>query len=122
MIRLTALLAVAATALAGVASIGAAPARQAAPVKLSGSVGPGETIVLKKGASRVSTLKRGRYTIVVKDRSAEHNFRIRGPVSRQISSISATGTKTVTLTLKPGRYTYVCDPHSGDMIGSFRVK
>jgi len=30
-------------------------------------------------------------------------------------------TKTVTLNLKPGRYTYVCDPHAGDMIGSFRV-
>ena len=119
MIRLIALLAVAATALAGVASIGAAPA---APMKLNGSVGPGETIVLKKGASRVSTLKRGRYTIVVKDRSSEHNFRIRGPVSRQISSISATGTKTVTLTLKPGRYTYICDPHAGNMKGSFRVK
>ena len=54
MIRLTALLAVAATALALVASLGAAPA---APVKLSGSVGPGETIVLKKGSARVKTLK-----------------------------------------------------------------
>ena len=119
MIRLTALLAVAAIALGAVASIGAAPA---APVKLKGSVGPGETIVLKKGASRVSTLKRGRYTIVVSDRSSEHNFRLSGPVSRQITSISATGTKTITLTLKPGRYTYLCDPHAGDMRGSFRVK
>ena len=119
MLRLTALLAVAATALALVASIGAAPA---APVKLKGSVGPGETIVLKKGASKVSTLKRGRYTIVVSDRSSEHNFRLSGPVSRQITSISATGTKTITLTLKPGRYTYLCDPHAGDMRGSFRVK
>jgi hypothetical protein len=53
MIRLTALLAVAATALALVASIGAAPA---APVKLKGFVGPGTTIVLKKGSSKVSTL------------------------------------------------------------------
>ena len=119
MIRLTALLAVAAAALALVASIGAAPA---APVKLKGSVGPGETIVLKKGSSRVSTLKRGRYMIVVSDRSSEHNFRLRGPVSRMITSISGTGTKTITLTLKPGRYTYVCDPHAGDMIGSFRVR
>ena len=119
MIRLTALLAVAATALALVASIGAAPA---APVKLKGSVGPGQTIVLKKGASKVSTLKRGRYTFVVSDRSSEHNFRLSGPVSRQITSISATGTKTITLTLKPGRYTYLCDPHAGDMRGSFRVK
>jgi len=119
MFRLTALLAVAATALALVASIGAAPA---APVKLKGFVGPGQTIALKKGSSKVSSLKRGRYTFVVSDKSSEHNFRLRGPVSRQITSISATGTKTITLTLKPGRYTYVCDPHAGNMIGSFRVK
>ena len=122
MFRLTALLAVAATALALVASIGAAPAAPAAAVKLKGSVGPGTTIVLKKGSSKVSTLKRGRYTFVISDRSKEHNFRIKGPVSRQITSISATGTKTITLTLKPGRYTYVCDPHAGFMKGSFRVR
>jgi plastocyanin len=119
MIRITALLAVAATALALVASIGAAPN---ATTKLNGTVGPGETIVLKKGSARVATLKRGRYTIVVSDRSREHNFHLRGPVSKMITSISGTGTKTVTVNLKPGRYTYVCDPHAGDMIGSFRVR
>ena len=119
MIRFTALLAVIGAALVGVASIGAAPT---ATKKLTGSVGPSETIVLKKGSSRVSTIPRGRYTIRISDRSSEHNFRLRGPVSKMITSISWTGTKTVTLNLKPGRYTYVCDPHSRDMIGSFRVK
>ena len=119
MIRFTALLAVIGAALVGVASIGAAPT---ATKKLTGSVGPSETIVLKKGSSRVSTIPRGRYTIRISDRSSEHNFRIKGPVSRQITSISATGTKTVTLTLKPGRYTYVCDPHASFMKGSFRVR
>ena len=107
MIRFTALLAVIGAALVGVASIGAAPA---APKKLTGAVGPSETI------------SRGRYTIVVSDRSSEHNFHLRGPVNKTITSVSWTGTKTVTLNLKPGRYTYVCDPHSRDMIGSFRVK
>lgn len=119
MIRLTALLAVAATALALVASIGAAPA---APTTLKGTVGPSSTISLKKGSARVSTLKPGRYTFVVSDRSAEHNFHLRGPVSKVITSISGTGTKTVTVNLKPGRYTYVCDPHADEMIGSFSVK
>jgi plastocyanin len=119
MIRFTALLAVIGAALVGVASIGAAPA---APKKLTGAVGPSETIVLKKGSSRVSTIPRGRYMIVVSDRSSEHNFHLRGPVNKTITSISWTGTKTVTLNLKPGRYAYVCDPHSRDMIGSFRVK
>lgn len=39
-----------------------------------------------------------------------------------ITSISGMGTKTVTVNLKPGRYSYQCDPHAGDMIGSFQVK
>ena len=119
MIRFTALLAVLGAALVGVASIGATPA---ATKKLTGAVGPSESISLKKGSSRVSVIPRGRYTIVVNDRSPEHNFHLRGPVSKTITSVSWTGTKKVTLNLKPGRYTYVCDPHSRDMIGSFRVK
>jgi plastocyanin len=119
MFRLTALLAVAATALALVASTGAAPS---APAKLTGTVGPGFTITLKKGSSRVTTLRRGRYTFVIRDRSGEHNFHLRGPVGKMLTSISWTGTKTVTVNLRPGRYTYVCDPHSDEMIGSFRVK
>jgi hypothetical protein len=119
MIRFTALLAVLGTALVGVASIGAAPT---ATKRLTGAVGPSETIVLKKGSSRVSTIPRGRYTITVSDRSSEHNFHLRGPVSKVLTSVSWTGTKKVTLNLKPGRYTYVCDPHSRDMIGSLRVR
>ena len=119
MIRFTALLAVLGAALVGVASIGAAPS---APKTLSGSVGPSETIVLKKGSSRVSSIPRGRYTFVVSDRSSEHNFHLRGPVNKVLTSVSWTGTKRVTLNLKPGSYTYVCDPHSRDMIGSFRVR
>jgi plastocyanin len=119
MIRIAALFAVAATALALVASIGAAPT---ATTTLKGTVGPSATISLKKGSARVSTLTRGRYTFVVSDRSAEHNFHLRGPVNKMITSVSGTGTKTVTVNLKPGRYTYVCDPHSDEMIGSFRVK
>jgi hypothetical protein len=103
-----------------VASIGAAPA---APVKLK-RLGrsrcddrPQEGLVPSLDAESRPLHDR------LIDRSSEHNFRLRGPVSRMITSISATGTKTVTvtLTLKPGRYTYVCDPHA-DMIGSFRVK
>jgi plastocyanin len=38
-----------------------------------------------------------------------------------LSSVGWTGTKTMKLVLKAGRYTYVCDPHSGEMRGSFRV-
>ena len=38
-----------------------------------------------------------------------------------ISSVGWTGTKTVKLVLKPGSYSYVCDPHADEMRGSFRV-
>jgi plastocyanin len=93
----------------------------AAPVKLTGTVGPGFTITLKKGTSKVTKLKRGKYTFVIRDKSGIHNFHLKGPISKRFTSVSFTGTKTVTLTLKPGKYTYVCDPHASSMRGSFRV-
>ena len=88
---------------------------------LAGTVGPGFTITLKKGTSKVTKLKRGKYTFVIRDKSGIHNFHLKGPTSKMFTSVSFTGTKTVTLTLKPGKYTYVCDPHASSMRGSFRV-
>ena len=93
----------------------------AATVRLTATVGPGYTITLKKGTVKVKTLKRGKYTIAIRDRSSEHNFHLRGPVNRTFSSVGWTGSKTITIVLKPGRYSYVCDPHSDEMIGGFRV-
>ena len=81
--------------------------------KLNGTVGPGFTITLKKGTAKVKTLKAGKYTITVKDKSNIHNFRLKGPgVNKQITSVAFKGTKTVTVTLKKGTYTYQCDPHA----------
>jgi plastocyanin len=116
MIRFALLLAVVGSAaVALVANVGAAP------VRLTATVGPGYTMTLKKGTKVVRTLRRGTYRITVRDRSDEHNFRLRGPSGRLFSSVGWTGTKTVTLRLKPGRYTYVCDPHADEMRGGFRV-
>jgi plastocyanin len=116
MIRFALLLAVVGSlAVALVANVGAAP------VRLTATVGPGYTITLKKGTKVVRMLKRGTYRITVRDRSDEHNFRLRGPSGRLLSSVRWAGTKTVTLRLKPGRYTYVCDPHADQMRGGFRV-
>ena len=112
-----ALAAAAAAALAVPATGGAAGA-----TRLTAVVGPGETIVLKTaGGARVTTLKRGTYTIVVQDRSSEHNFRLRGPGINRASAVGFTGTATWRVTLRPGSYRYVCDPHADDMRGSFRV-
>ena len=91
---------------------------------LKGSVGPGFTITLKNAAGkRVTTLKPGMYAIKVTDRSGIHDFHLKGPgVNKVITSVSFSGTKTFTVRLKKGRYTYVCDPHADSMHGSFRVK
>ncbi len=113
--RMLILLATAAAGLSLVAS------SAAAPVKLTGTVGPGFTITLKKGTTKVSKLKAGRYTFVIRDKSAEHNFHLKGPVSKMFTSVSFTGTKTVTLTLKPGKYTFDCDPHFAAMHSTFSV-
>jgi hypothetical protein len=93
--------------------------------KLNGTVGPGYTISLKKGTAKVKTLTSGSYTITVKDKSKMHNFHLKGPgVNKQITSVAFVGTKTVTVTLKKGKYTYVCDPHAAipSMKGTFTVK
>jgi plastocyanin len=115
--RMLAVAVVAGAALAAVASAGAA-----APIKLNGTVGPGFTITLKRGTAPVKLLKAGTYSITVTDKSNIHNFRLKGPgLNKEITSVPFVGTKTVTVTLKDGKYTFVCDPHATIMKGSFVV-
>ena len=38
------------------------------------------------------------------------------------TSVGGKGTKTFTVTLKKGTYTYVCDPHKSFMKGSFKIR
>jgi hypothetical protein len=104
-----------------VALVVTAAATPMALPKLTGTVGPGFTISLKRGLAPVKLLKAGKYTFVVTDKSGIHNFHLKGPgLSRAITAVGFTGTKTVTLTLKKGRYTYVCDVHPS-MVGHFTV-
>jgi protocatechuate 3,4-dioxygenase beta subunit len=95
----------------------------ASATKLKGTTGPGFTITLKKGTATVKTLRPGKYSIAVNDKSKIHNFRIKGPgLNKQITSLSFKGTKTATVTLKKGKYTYQCDPHAAQgMKHTFRV-
>lgn len=88
---------------------------------LTATVGPGRTISLRSGTSRVSRLKAGRYRIVVRDRSSSHNFHLRGPGVNKRTAVGFKGTATWTVTLRRGRYRFVCDPHAAVMKGSFRV-
>ncbi len=96
---------------------------QAAAPKLTGTVGPGFTITLKKGSTKVTKLKAGKYTLVVNDKASIHNFHIMGPgLNKVVTSVTFVGTKTVTITLKKGKYTYQCDPHAAvGLKGSFTV-
>jgi hypothetical protein len=66
--------------------------------------------------------KAGRYTFVVADRSSIHNFTLNGPgaANRTITATSFVGTKTVTLTLRRGRYRFYCTVHP-TIAGTFRV-
>ena len=94
-----------------------------ASTPLAGTVGPGFTIKLTKGGTSVKTLKPGSYTLTVKDKSASHDFHIFGPgVAKVVTTVPFVGTKTVTVTLKKGTYTFQCDPHAqSGMKGTFKV-
>ena len=108
-------------ALAGVLTlVVAGPA--AAANKLVATVGPGFTITLTSGGKKVTTLKPGVYTITVRDKSNFHNFHLKGAGMNKLTSVSFVGNKTWTVTLKKGKYSYVCDPHATMMKGSFTVK
>ncbi|HEY8773535.1 MAG TPA: plastocyanin/azurin family copper-binding protein [Gaiellaceae bacterium] len=95
----------------------------AALPKLTGTVGPGFTISLKRFNKPLVSLKAGTYSITVSDKSNIHNFRLRGPggVNKEITAVGFVGTKTVTVKLVKGIYRYVCDPHATTMKGSFKV-
>jgi hypothetical protein len=84
--------------------------------KLTGTVGPGFTISMKKPT------KAGKYTLVVSDKSSIHNFRLKGPGVNVATSVPATGSKTFKVTLKKGKYTFLCDPHPTTMKGTFTIK
>lgn len=123
MFRRIALITLAGAAAVALTSALAAPASNSAN-KLVGTTGPEWTITLKRSGRTVRTLKPGVYRLTVNDRSTSHNFRLRGPrTDRVITRLRYTGRRTVTVTLRKGLYTYLCDPHEyGGMQGQFRVK
>jgi plastocyanin len=61
--------------------------------------------------------------LVVNDKSSIHNFHIKGPgLNKVVTTVPFVGTKTLTVTLQKGTYTYVCDPHFTTMHGKILVK
>lgn len=108
-------------ALAAILAALIVPAAFASPPTLTGTVGPGFTITLKQGTATVKKLKAGNYTFKINDKSNLHDFHLKGPGVNKTTSTPKKGTTTWTLTLKKGKYTFVCDPHATFMKGSFTV-
>jgi plastocyanin len=119
MIRLTFASLAAAAVAASTVFLGAAWATMG---KLEGKTGPGFEIEVERNGRDVKTLKAGTYKLKVEDKSSIHNFHLVGPGVNRKTSVSFVGEPTWTVKLKPGRYTYQCDPHAAaGMKGSFRV-
>ena len=94
--------------------------------KLKGTVGPGFTIHLTLNGRAVKTLKAGTYTFVISDRASIHNFVIEqqsgGHFEKALTGVAFTGTKTVTVKLRRGKWKFYCQPHEATMFGFFTVK
>jgi hypothetical protein len=84
---------------------------------LNGSVGPGFDISL----DGTDGLTAGSYMLVVDDQSSAHNFHLTGPGVDVSTDVGAEGEESYDIELQAGEYTFVCDPHAGQMRGSFTV-
>lgn len=106
-------------------TVGAVPATttptSSAPKPLVATAGPGYTVALTSGGRKVARLQAGAYAITVRDRSAAHNFRLRGPGMTRATGVAFVGTRVWKVKLVKGRYTYRCDAHKTTMKGSFTV-
>jgi plastocyanin len=105
---------------------GAALSQGTATPKLSGTVGPGYTIKLTKRGVKVTSLKAGKYTFSLADKSGIHDFTLEqergGKFEKHLTGIPFTGKKSVTVTLKKGKWKYYCSAHEPQMFGFFTVK
>lgn len=104
------------------------PAAPAAPVgsTLLATVGTEdspeafEIALTTEDGEPVRALSAGEYTIEVSDFARSHNFVLTGPGVQEATSVSEVEQVTFQVSLEPGSYDYVCDPHPS-MSGSFEV-
>ena len=81
------------------------------------------TIKLTANGQKLVRLKTGTYKFVLHDRASIHSWSLDGPngFAKDLTTVPFVGTKTVTLTLKAGKYKYYCPPHEAMMFGHFSV-
>lgn len=109
---------------AGALVVGSAGASRADNPVLTGDVGLGDAYTISltdSSGAAVKHLDPGTYTLVVHDHSTFHNFDFSGPGAAATTDVDFVGDKTFTVTLTDGTYFFQCDPHSGQMHGSFTV-
>jgi plastocyanin len=112
-------------AVVGIASalVASAVAGKTSKLTLVGTVGPGYTINLTVGGQKLVRLKAGSYKFVLHDKASIHAWSLDGPngFAKDLTTVPSVGTKTVTLTLKAGKYKYYCPAHESTMFGHFTV-
>jgi plastocyanin len=92
--------------------------------KLVLTTGPDFDITLRTAEGKaVKQLKKGTYTVTVRDRSTFHNAHVTAPGYNRATTLPETGTKTWKVKLaQVGTFRYVCDPHIGSgMRGSAKI-
>lgn len=88
------------------------------------TAGPAEVITLKTAAGKaVKTMKRGTYTMRVRDRGRDHNAHVVAPGFNRKTTIAFRGTQTWKVALRrAGTLRFLCDPHaSTGMRGSAKI-
>ena len=103
----------------------AAPLGHSADPRLIGTVGPGFTMSLEDASGAdVRTLVAGRYELLVRDLSDEHNFvlgkKSTGERPAQ-TTVEFVGEQTFIVDLTPGLWVYACSPHFQTMNGQLTV-
>ena len=94
------------------------------PTSLVGLVGHNDAFSISltdQAGTPITNVAAGTYSLSVKDESGIHNFHLAGSGVDDATNVGDTGTSSFRVTLKPGTYTFVCDPHASQMHGKFTV-
>jgi plastocyanin len=99
------------------------PAAVTPRTRLVVTAGPAEVITLRTAAGKaVRQVQRGTYTVLVRDRSREHNVHLIAPGYNRKTTVPFVGQQTWRVRLqRAGTLRYLCDPHASHMRGSARI-